>query len=511
MSKLDRVAFVFVVAHGLFGACSSDSGTKQGTDGSSGTPEAGPSGGAPEGGQGGVMTEAGAVPDAARTDASSDGSTDAATTDAGVRALDQLCLNLEEEMCSWLLRCRHFFGADCGAWWGTQNARAICTEGKAAVAAGHLTVDMPTLTACMSDATDFACEDGIPAVAGLSWATQSASACFGLFRGTVPLGGDCHPYGFATECASGYCKTGASCPGTCTAYVPVEGACDDEARCDPQVGYCRLAKCTAYAGEGEDCREVECAQTGSHCIAVSDTESFCLTLKQPGEKCTYLQECKGGVCVDGKCVTKVASGAECYGDVCPDTDRCINGDSAYSGTCTPHPIAGQPCLNEQCASSASCVSDMCVANPPATPLGKVGENCGEASPSTLPPLSPQRCEPGLLCQPKALDAGHQPTAWECKPPAAAGEPCHRGTQQSCRGSFCDPTTNTCLAPAEVGGTCLSVAVDSCAAGSYCDASKEPDLCVAKVGPGQACTSNAACAGGTCDDASNKCRDLCRTE
>ncbi len=509
-----------------FAACSSDdeSGAKKATGGASG--QSGASGTGGTSGNGGSAD--------AGTDSGADAATDAPADGPGSATLDELCAPLKQEMCDWLVTCRANFLGDCDAWWGTQNVQAICTQGKAAVAKGHLAFDPVKAGACLDNATDFACSEGIPAAAFLGWQNVVPNACNGVFKGTVPTGGDCHPYGFASECATGYCKPG-TCPGKCTPYVNEGGSCDFANLCEPGVAYCdsNENKCKKYVPAGGTCTQFECTP-GLSCVETSETAKTCVSLKLPGASCTYPRECSESICVGGKCVAQVASGATCVLGVCPAGEQCDLGNSVVTGTCKPYPGVGQACKDNLCASPLHCSQGKCYAPGAAgddctvadcgaglychtsagknscKALGKVGQACGDDSPATIPNLVPARCDEGLRCVPKALDAGNQPTAWECQPPAAMGKPCNVKSQLSCAQGFCDPATNTCTTPSGPSGPCVDGALASCTAGNYCNGASK--TCAPKIATGQPCTSNVSCTSGKCDiNVTDKCIDLCLTE
>ncbi|HMR77223.1 MAG TPA: Dickkopf N-terminal cysteine-rich domain-containing protein [Polyangiaceae bacterium] len=517
---MHKIAWGLVVVALGVAACSSDddSGTKKATGGG-----AGQSGASGSGGSSGIGGSSG-------TDAGTDAANDAPTDGPSGVTLDEFCAPLEQEMCSWLTRCRTFFPNDCGSWWGTQNVQAICNQAKPAIAKGHLTYDPVQAAACLDNAKDFVCANGFPDVSSLHWSTPKKSTCYGVFKGTVPTGGDCHPYKFATECASGYCKADA-CPGKCTPFVALGGNCDDDNLCDPTIAHCQNGKCVKYVAEGAECSTIQC-EPGLSCIFTSATQQHCVTLKKPGESCTYPTQCSPGVCLGGQCVSPSPSGGTCVTGSCPATERCDT-DQGITGTCKPHPGVGQACLNGWCADGLGCFQDKCFAPAPlggdcsvsnwctsglychasggkstCKTLGKVGEACGDDSPAVIPPLSPHRCEDALRCVPKALDAQNQATSWECQLPRALGQPCNPDSQTSCAQGYCSATTKQCTAPGSAGGVCTVKAVASCIAGYRCVS----DKCEPKIATGQPCVAHASCVTGVCDiGGTDNCIEPCAKE
>lgn len=410
----------------------------------------------------------------------------------------------------------------------------ICKEGKAAVAAGHLLFDGAKAAACLADAQDFICENGTPSIATLNGGSGNEDACFGMLTGTRAAGSDCEPFGFANECVAGhYCKAGATCPGKCTAFAPLGGACDFETPCNPAEGRCAQDKCVAWVAEGSACSDPgECVPG----LACRDTNAGkrCVAVHKLGESCGQPWECGNNVCDQGKCALTSPSGGACaHALQCPATDQCVKTGTNAWGSCAPRPGEGMPCQNGECAGALSCSGNVCTSTTlhvgadcttgncdagtyckdtagkkTCAAIGKDGDDCSEGALTTNPALVPQRCETPLRCVPKALDAQSKPTGWECRAPRKLGEPCNPAGQLSCSSGYCSPATRLCTAPSGPAGECVDIAPASCASGAYCAGG----VCAVKGAIGAPCSNSAVCESGACDQAgTGKCVANCTAE
>lgn len=446
--------------------------------------------------------------------------------------IDAFCELLQARARSWLRECRSF--GDSGDFWGTQRIDRFCSSGRAAVEAGRLEYDPVQAEACAALSVG-GCEDieafaysveNIPQAGALQ-----ADVCEGVVTGLVPLGGACHgdSTDYAYECSEGYCTT-ATCPGTCTAYASIGGACDLEPKaCDPSVAFCNSeGDCQAYVALGGGCDEAPCTPGDLCRFDETEGSSRCVPSVEPGGNCDpALTQCAQNLeCYQGVCVDQVPLGATCV-----DTAHCPA--SAYcNGTCVARvPVDGDCSLGQTCVDEALCDGVSCVvpgAEDEPCPcasglycddggtcrvLGAVGADCTTAEGAA----APSQCEAELRCVPSEIETG-VPVAFACQPQGGAGDPCLPQTANTCRVPFfCHPTNFTCSAPAGADETCnFALVRDSCQADQYCACVLDCDglahqataECTARLDNGSECTTDKSCASSVC---SSTCQaeSLCR--
>jgi hypothetical protein len=213
-------------------------------------------------------------------------------------------------------------------------------------AAGHC---LDAYAAYLEACTNPALEDGI------------RTACRGLFKGTVPLGGsckedvDCIPQGEQVmECNTGVCTVsefqgqpevdaalGEPCGGT--GYPDGGGyfVGSDPGVCQLDQGlYCTSAEvCAVVPKLGQACQmfagcELDSTCTGGICTAIAPgstcgggeeclrteycdyDQSLCVTIKPNGQPCNQGNQCTSGQCVEDKCrAFSVATPQVCAGAV----------------------------------------------------------------------------------------------------------------------------------------------------------------------------------------------------
>ncbi len=230
------------------------------------------------------------------------------------------------------------------------------------------------LNTCMNALGSLACDED----------PDSVEACGEIITGTVEDGGACSSN---WQCVSGYCDTGAACPGVCTARIPLDGDCSEGGQCETGLE-CNwdTEKCEEpgpKASQGGACEYDDQCEYGLFCL-ITDFETYegtCEPWLGAGESCDgdgamdYV--CEPGLGCDyentGNCteIQIVGVGETCDGDVlvCDMADRAVCGGE----TCIQLPAAGEACLmGEYCYFGLYCdASTVCRA------LLDNGATCGD--------------------------------------------------------------------------------------------------------------------------------------
>jgi hypothetical protein len=250
---------------------------------------------------------------------------------------------------------------------------------------------------------------------GLDHGVLELPECAGMVSGSGTAGAACP---LAQACSDGHYCGGATCPGTCTAFLGNNAACTANDRC--QAGfYCDVIgrRCLAVAGAGQSCglsmSGNSCA-IGSHCDLTNPAAPVCRPVRGRGQGCGTHEECivtarcilsrcsagelgdgcqeqrdclPGGRCAMGRCVAPLAIGEGCA----DTTPPCVEGARCEGGSCVATPRAGQPCPNSECY-LGRCVAGTCVS------LEPDGASCSAAD-ECLPDrrCDGQRCALPLQC------------------------------------------------------------------------------------------------------------------
>ncbi|MBK6687492.1 MAG: hypothetical protein IPG45_23675 [Deltaproteobacteria bacterium] len=262
------------------------------------------------------------------------------------------------------------------------------------------------------------CRDAIGKLScelGLDHGVLELPECAGMVSGSGTAGAACP---LAQACSDGHYCGGATCPGTCTAFLGNNAACTANDRC--QAGfYCDVIgrRCLAVAGAGQSCglsmSGNSCA-IGSHCDLTNPAAPVCRPVRGRGQGCGTHEECivtarcilsrcsagelgdgcqeqrdclPGGRCAMGRCVAPLAIGEGCA----DTTPPCVEGARCEGGSCVATPRAGQPCPNSECY-LGRCVAGTCVS------LEPDGASCSAAD-ECLPDrrCDGQRCALPLQC------------------------------------------------------------------------------------------------------------------
>jgi hypothetical protein len=266
----------------------------------------------------------------------------------------------------------------------------------AAVAAGRASFSQAEADRCVAALNAATCTQLETGSAGLS-------SCGNWVRGLVENGSACYA---GAECASGWCKEDAACPGVCTAFTAHGASCSKGSdECGPGYlceGSWMSATCvpeTIGAAAGDPCGSSGCAAelfcNNGICANRGARDAACGASGecQPGLACDFgSRTCKPVVGVDQSCPAALcgmglycrASDSICReqalaGDDCTDPDstfgvhcidgsfclgtttkRCTNGTAATSATCEPSPTETTP-ASRICGPQADCIGSVCVA------------------------------------------------------------------------------------------------------------------------------------------------------
>lgn len=295
-----------------------------------------------------------------------------------------------------------------------------------AVQAGKVVIDQPALDACIEylrsqDCNEPPQETDEPAPSCVPPAVvpqDTPCETDKIFIGQLIEGQDCTSPGLSLECAPGY-------------------------RCGTAVGLGVFGRCVRLRQETETCLADTDCDTGLYCSALDGT---CRPPGKKGEVCvfadrndpspdpqTQLVRCEDHLFCDPlsrTCVESCEEGATCsYDSDCDSSEQLL----CVLGRCSSVRAAKQPC--------------------------EVNEHCGE----------------GLRCGVSIQD----PSAMTCEPALENGAGCE--TDRDCQSGYCDQTTDTCSATADVGDACPSGLSAECGGGA----------CVPET-PSSPCTDDTDC-------------------
>lgn len=250
---------------------------------------------------------------------------------------------------------------------------------RAALAAGHLRYVPGGATRCLEAVAAAPCEEGAAS-------ERLLLGCNNVVRPATVVGNACWA---DRQCEGGRCdRTLVACPGRCTGWVPLGGACTDgdpDRACDPTVHYCG----TTAPLDG----------------ATGPIELTCLRKKQRGERCARDLECSFGLV--------------CTGETCGDLPHPKEGDACAASTLCDRDI--------YCASTGVCVKQKDEGQPCDTPLA---------------------CRRGLACI--GLRAAAPTTPGVCRAWLTTGAACDAtATVSGCpRSHTCSASTGTCVPNAQ---------------------------------------------------------------
>jgi hypothetical protein len=225
--------------------------------------------------------------------------------------------------------------------------------------------------------------------------------CRRLIDGMVSPSSACH---IDEECLGGWCNTRTSCPGTCTATLPLGAGCSEPAECGPSAACSATTRtCVAAVPEFEGNEGDSCGGTGRWCAVGLRCDPYagtCQPYLDEGDSCVVLNSC--------------APGLDCVADRCARVTLTSEEDAICGGTTACDPLAHLGC--EPTSSAAS----FCRA------AGEAGDECGRDGSAA--------CREGLACSGRvclALRPNGAPCidAIQC-----VGGACLDG---SCSGGLCD--------------------------------------------------------------------------
>jgi hypothetical protein len=191
-------------------------------------------------------------------------------------------------------------------------------------------------------------------------------------------------------------------------------------------------------------------------------------------------------CIQGKCRTPGADGANCDTDLdCDSTHVCA------SGRCTPLLAEGAECEGDAaCEVGLACIEERCVRR------SGVGERCATTADEVDAAFRFAQCAEGLVCQGAGLTLAGEPVPGTCQRPSDLGGSCDDeppGLQEfldGClTGLLC--SAGRCAKPPSSGPCAAHEVCDVTLA--YCDAAQ----CVPLKDDGASCLRSAECRGGGC--------------
>jgi hypothetical protein len=369
---------------------------------------------------------------------------------------------------------------------------------------------------------------------GLARGTLSRGRALRLM-GAALLGGTLGSLGIGEAAADDLCKpTGKKCrkdhqccSGNCvnlTCSACPSGTTLIGSTCCPTAKVCGTgASAICCKGDAQSCVEGVCQCDDPGTLPCGEQCVGCEGGTVNSETC--LCECPSGttligstccpnarVCGSGTSVTCCPEGQQCEGDVCSEPCR-PNGDS-----CTNH---------DECCSN-NCVSGTCAACPAGSTL--CGDNCVTNCPSGRT-LNPSTCEcdctSGTPCGTQCCQTGFTCVNGTCCPDAQVcdtgtsvtccpeGRVCESGVCQCptgttlCGGScvsttcsenqFFDPSTCTCVACRQNGGTCSG-------GNQCCSGNCSSGTCACQPSGTPGCTDDSQCCSNICSPAGRCCTD-----
>jgi hypothetical protein len=296
--------------------------------------------------------------------------------EAACAALDD-CYGTEAK---WLLG-----GEDCVTNVSDQHDDSLQTI-ESGIDSGKVKYSGDKIEACLAEVRAQGCDFGI---------AIESEVCRAAIDGTVELGGDCQN---DLECVGeSYCKSGAACPGVCTAREAVGANCEEDGQCATGLA-CAVdtKRCYEPSGAGDLCggSEGKACGPGLFCVGQDEQSGQAGNCRVLGELLTAASGAScdiqaGPFCASGvscsiqsfdgtnavmECVAEVASGAACkiaFPDMCPDGEFCDVPEGVLDGTCKVMPAAGQACAiapfdtePSLCAPYTRCEAGTCKARQP---------------------------------------------------------------------------------------------------------------------------------------------------
>jgi hypothetical protein len=299
-------------------------------------------------------------------------------------------------------------GADC-----IQQSKRDVSNGEfalleRAVNAGSVQYDGTKVDGCLRALEASGCD---------VFVNRIVSVCEGVIVGSGGSGDDCT---LDAECRSGhFCRTDASCPGTCSALLAAGQSCTDDDDCaDGTICSDDTARCVRPAREGESCG----GASGPPCVA--------------NLGCQGATETASGTCVALDDVYAASSGASCdffMGQLCQAGQTCallaVTGEQQFEMGCEP-PVSGGACriaVPEQCPTGQFCELPANSVEGTCTALPGDGAPCAGRSPTE----DPEFC---------AID--HVCLSGTCRALQALGEACEDDAQcisGVCADGGCSPS------------------------------------------------------------------------
>lgn len=363
--------------------------------------------------------------------------------------------------------CRLMSAAD--SQWVQAYVAEMTARSASAVSAGRMSYSQQQADACATEVNSQTCAQFDYG----TWSGSGTSACATVLAGAVANGSSCLE---SQECANGYCRYAASCPGTCTTYKGLgescgwsAGTCGPGLVCPPGSGTTCVAA-TAPGSAGQPCSNTSPPCTiGNYCSNGTCAARVAVGGACAGDSYAYNQCVMGALCVGGFCRAAAIAGESCV--VSSSSTNCLSGTycSSTSQTCAPDPVLGQDCTQPgHCADDSVCSgtsSRTCVARP------TVGQDCTAIG----------VCEWGIAC------VGD--TTRTCVAVPSAGQDC-TAVGYCSDASFCTGgTSKTCVYLA-VGQDCSALGSGTgngyCSDGSYCIGTTT-----------KTCTLGTAAVGATC--------------
>ncbi len=225
------------------------------------------------------------------------------------------------------------------------------------------------------------------------------------------------------------CGVGESCvSNSCTS--PETAECDSKTSCKT----------------GETCKDFKCvAETALECVERKDCKSgeTCIdgACEKSAESCVFNEECDGGSCVDGSCLSACSENSDCGSNErclsglcealecrrtadCGGTEICV--DAQCEARCTADSNCGSGFVcnannyceedpnvacrnNAQCSQNEICVSGTCERPCSCNQECGSGEVCGATGVCEAPASSPAQCQTDCECA-----SGETCSAGRCK-------------------------------------------------------------------------------------------------
>ncbi len=372
---------------------------------------------------------------------------------------DKMSQQAGDAMCALMVKCQASLSfisfattAGCSSFLGSPGGSD--SSERDAIASGKATFDKGKASTCLAAINALSCaalDNGLP-----SAFVSVAAKCESVVTGTLPEGQAC---AHQSACVSRWCKPDAAkpgCPGTCTARLGKDAACDTQQPCTTGL-VCRGGKCSdkLEGADGDACgSEAPCA-AGLQC----GESGKCGAAPGLGEACGQAQCAKGLTCdqVAGKCVTAKKAGESCTAGPLGTSD-CEAPLACNAGKCGAPKKIGEQCTDaKECFGiDAECKGGTCTA----IPISAKGGPCRPAD-MAAGTLFAFGCQAGLECD-KATKT--------CGDPPAAGQPC----DGKCAGDAAcvnDGSGGKCVAPVADGGACGNTGEGDCAKGLICQQNK----------------------------------------